>query len=154
MGGQSLDRRGTTSARGAAGGGAWRPRRRPVVELNVTPLVDVALVLLIIFLVTTPLLQRGTDVELPQAATGDVKEAQAVTVVLTRDGRLLLDEREVTLAELPARLRAAGGGRPPSLVYFRGDRGVAYGAVVEVMDALKGAGVQTMGMITERPRGR
>lgn len=126
--------------------------RRPLVEMNVTPLVDVVLVLLIIFMVTTPLLTRGLDVELPQAATGDVKEAPAVTLVLTRDGRLLLDEREVTLSELPARLRARGGRDGLDVVYFRGDRGVPYGAVVEVMDAMKAAGVKQLGMITERPR--
>jgi biopolymer transport protein TolR len=126
--------------------------RRPLVEMNVTPLVDVVLVLLIIFMVTTPLLTRGLDVELPRAGTGDVKEAPAVTLVLTRDGRLLLDEREVTLSDLPARLRALGGPDGLDVVYFRGDRGVAYGAVVEVMDAMKAAGVRQLGMITERPR--
>jgi biopolymer transport protein TolR len=126
--------------------------RRPLVEMNVTPLVDVVLVLLIIFMVTTPLLSRGLDVELPQAGTGDVKEAPAVTLVLTRDGRLLLDEREVSVSELPARLRALGGPDGLDVVYFRGDRGVPYGAVVEVMDAMKAAGVRQLGMITERPR--
>ncbi len=144
---------GDRPAPGASGGRAAVFRaRRPLVELNVTPLVDVVLVLLIIFMVTTPLLQRGTDVELPRSATGDVKEAEAVTVVLTRDGRLLLDDREVPLQALADRLRAAGRGQPPEIVYFRGDRGVPYGAVVEVMDAMKAAGVKTMGMITERPR--
>lgn len=122
------------------------------MELNVTPLVDVVLVLLIIFMVTTPLLQRGTDVELPRSTTGDVKEAEAVTLILTRDGRLILNDREVPLRGLADWLRAAGGGQAPEIVYFRGDRGVPYGTVVEVMDAMKAAGVRTMGMITERPR--
>lgn len=132
-------------------GGADDNSGEAITGINVTPLVDIVLVLLIIFMVATPLLTRGMDVALPESRTGDVKEAPAVSLVLTRDGRLLLDERETRLPDLPARLRAAGGGTVPEIVYFRGDRGVPYGAVVEVMDAVKAAGVRELGMITERP---
>jgi biopolymer transport protein TolR len=132
---------------------AGSPRdRRILSEINVTPLVDVMLVLLIIFMVTTPLLQRGTDVELPQAATAEVKEAERLTLTLTRDSRIYLNNEEVPRGTLLARMKAVAAGRKDRLVYFRGDAAVPYGTVIEVMDALKAAGIETVGMITEQPR--
>jgi biopolymer transport protein TolR len=127
--------------------------RRILSEINVTPLVDVMLVLLIIFMVTTPMLQRGTDVELPQAATAEVKEAERFTLTLTRDSRIFLNNEEVPRGALLPRLKALVAARKDRLVYFRGDAAVPYGTVIEVMDALKGAGIETVGMITEQPRG-
>ncbi len=133
---------------------AGSPRdRRILSEINVTPLVDVMLVLLIIFMVTTPLLQRGTDVELPQAATAEVKEEERLTLTLTRDSRIYLNNEEVPRGALLARMKAVAAGRKDRLVYFRGDAAVPYGTVIEVMDALKAAGIETVGMITEQPRG-
>ena len=126
--------------------------RRILSEINVTPLVDVMLVLLIIFMVTTPLLQRGTDVELPQAATAEVKEEERLTLTLTRDSRIFVNNEEIPRGALPARLKALAAGRRERLVYFRGDAAVPYGTVIEVMDALKRAGIETVGMITEQPR--
>jgi biopolymer transport protein TolR len=124
--------------------------RRVLSEINVTPLVDVMLVLLVVFMVTTPMLQRGTDVELPQAQHSEVREERRITLTLSREGRLYLDEQEVPRAALRDRLAALAkeGGRQ---VYFRGDTQVPYGLVIEVMDALKGAGIETVGMVTERP---
>ena len=128
--------------------------RRMLSEINVTPLVDVTLVLLIIFMVTTPMLQRGTDVELPQAAVADVKEAERLTLTLTREGRVFLNTEEVPRAALAERLRAVARTLREKVVYFRGDANVPYGAVIEVMDAVKAAGIETIGMITDRPRGK
>jgi biopolymer transport protein TolR len=126
--------------------------RRVLSEINVTPLVDVMLVLLVIFMVTAPMLQRGTDVQLPQAQHSDLKEQDRLTLTLTRDGRIYLNSQEVPRAGLRERLAEAmrAGERT---VQFRGDGQVSYGLVIEIMDTLKSAGIETVGMITERPTG-
>lgn len=126
--------------------------RRILSEINVTPLVDVTLVLLIIFMVTTPMLQRGTDVQLPQAQQSELKEEERITLTLTREGRLYLNNQEIPRADLRSRLMALTRDRE-RVVHFRGDAQVPYGLVIEVMDALKAAGIETVGMITERPPG-
>jgi biopolymer transport protein TolR len=126
--------------------------RRLLSEINVTPMVDVMLVLLVIFMVTTPLLQRGTDVQLPQAQQSELKEEERITLTLTREGRLFLNAQEVPRASLRDRLVALARDRE-RIVHFRGDAQVPYGMVIEVMDALKAAGIQTVGMITERSSG-
>jgi biopolymer transport protein TolR len=126
--------------------------RRVLSEINVTPLVDVMLVLLVIFMVTTPMLQRGTDIQLPTAQHSDVKEGDRINLSLTREGRVFLNDQEVPRPRLAERLAAMTAGRE-RVVHFRGDAQVAYGLVIEVMDALKTAGIETVGMITERPAG-
>jgi biopolymer transport protein TolR len=126
--------------------------RRMLSEINVTPLVDVTLVLLIIFMVTTPMLQRGTDVQLPQAEQSEPKEEERITLTLTREGRLYLNNQEIPRVSLRYRLMALTRNRE-RVVHFRGDAQVPYGLVIEVMDALKAAGIETVGMITERPSG-
>ncbi len=126
------------------------PDRRLLSEINVTPMVDVMLVLLVIFMVTTPMLQRGTDVQLPQAQESELKEEERVILTLTRDGRLFLNAQEIPRASLRERLAGLVRNRE-RIVHFRGDAQVPYGLVIEVMDALKAAGIETVGMITERP---
>ncbi|MGD0266458.1 MAG: biopolymer transporter ExbD [Candidatus Methylomirabilota bacterium] len=126
--------------------------RRMLSEINVTPLVDVMLVLLIIFMVTTPMLQRGTDVQLPQAEQSEPKEEERITLTLTHEGRLYLNNQEIPRVSLRDRLIALTRNRE-RVVHFRGDAQVPYGLVIEVLDALKAAGIETVGMITERPPG-
>jgi biopolymer transport protein TolR len=125
--------------------------RRLLSEINVTPMVDVMLVLLIIFMVTTPMLQRGTDVQLPQAQQSEPKEEQRVTLTLTRDGQLYLNNEQIPRQRWRARLtELAREGE--HVVHFRGDSQVPYGLVIEVMDAVKAAGIETVGMITQFPQ--
>jgi TolR protein len=126
--------------------------RRVLSEINVTPLVDVMLVLLVIFMVTAPMLQRGTDIQLPQAQHSDAKEQDRLVLTLTRDGRIFLGNQEIPRAELRARLVEATRDRERT-IQFRGDARVSYGLVIEVMDTLKAAGIESVGMITERPTG-
>jgi biopolymer transport protein TolR len=124
--------------------------RRVLSEINVTPMVDVMLVLLVIFMVTAPMLQRGTDVQLPQAQHSEVKEQDRLTLTLTREGRIFVNNEEVPRTALKERLVAVTRGRERS-IQFRGDSHVSYGLVIEIMDAMKAAGIETVGMVTERP---
>jgi biopolymer transport protein TolR len=125
--------------------------RRLLSEINVTPMVDVMLVLLIIFMVTTPMLQRGTDVQLPQAQQSEPKEEQRVTLTLTRDGQLYLNNEQIPRQRWRERLTELAR-QGEQVVHFRGDSQVPYGLVIEVMDAVKAAGIETVGMITQLPQ--
>ena len=128
--------------------------RRMLSEINVTPLVDVTLVLLIIFMVTTPMLQRGTDVQLPSARVSEVKEEERITLAVTKDNRIFVNNEEVPRQNLEARLKALTGSGKERVLYFRGDAMVPYGFVIDVMDAIKSSGIETVGMITNRPGSR
>src|SRR5574337_341023 len=128
--------------------------RRMLSEINVTPLVDVTLVLLIIFMVTTSMLQRGTDVQLPTAQASQVKEEQRITLTVTKDSRIFINNDEVPRRELEARLTAMAGPGKERVLYLRGDARVPYGFVIDVMDAIKSSGIETVGMITDRSGSR
>ena len=119
--------------------------------INVTPLVDVMLVLLVIFMVTAPMIQQGVSVELP-VATGaplPVDEESAIVVSVTRDGELYLNDTEMNVADLTQRLVAISAEKPRTVIYLRADHQARYGAVVGVIAALKAAGISQLGMITE-----
>ncbi|WP_239993121.1 ExbD/TolR family protein [Candidatus Methylomirabilis limnetica] len=128
--------------------------RRLLSEINITPLVDVTLVLLIIFMVTTPMLQRGTDVQLPTAQASQVKEEERITLTVTRDSRILVNNEEVPRKDLETRLKSMTGSGKERVLYLRGDARVPYGFVIDVMDAIKSSGIETVGMITERAESR
>jgi biopolymer transport protein TolR len=116
-------------------------------EINVTPLVDVMLVLLIIFMVTAPLLQQGIDVNLPQAKGKDLPPEERVTIVIKKDGLIFLNDNPFTLPELKNKLQALSQRNPD--VFLKADKDVSYGLVVEVMGEVKEAGIEKLGMITE-----
>lgn len=122
-------------------------------EINVTPFVDVVLVLLIIFMVLTPLVLKELAVAIPRKAdqevTADVA-AQQVVLQLRAGGEILLGDRPVALQALAARVREAFAARREKLIFVKIDDGASYGLAVQVMDLCRGAGVQTLGMTTKQ----
>ena len=118
--------------------------------INVTPLVDVMLVLLVIFMVTAPMMQQVVAVDLPHAAGAALPQEDATFVVsVTVDGQLYLNDTKHDLASLTERLLAIREEKPAMVVYLRADNDSSYGNVVSVMAALKRAGIEKLGMITE-----
>ena len=122
-------------------------------DINVTPLVDVMLVLLIIFMVATPMLHQGIQVALPRAEARNLplKVQDPIVLSINRDGEVFLRDARVPLAELADRIKDRLAGRPDDTVFLKGDRGVPYGRVIEVLDRLHRSGIVHVGMVTERP---
>lgn len=135
---------------------AFDPAQRGqfVSQINVTPLVDVMLVLLVIFMVTAPIIQQGVEVSLPKvkAAALPGKEQQFV-VSITRENGIYLNDAKITPAELTGKLRAISQERPDREVFIRADEQVSYGEVIRTMAAIKAAGIENVGMVTEMPTG-
>lgn len=127
-------------------------RRRFLSEMNVIPLVDVVLVLLVIFMVTAPMLYRGMDIQLPTSTTNTIKPEERIVLTIERDRRLYLDKDPVSVMDLEARLRASKRRNAEVAVYLRADRDVPYGTVVQVMDGVKRSGIEKLGMVTDVPR--
>ena len=123
-------------------------RNRSVMsEINVTPLVDVMLVLLIIFMVTAPLLQQGVDVNLPKAKGKSLPPEERLSIVIKKGGEIFLNDNHVSMAELTKKLASISKLNPN--VFLKADKDVPYGLVVEVMGEVKEAGIEKLGMITE-----
>ncbi|MEW6248363.1 MAG: biopolymer transporter ExbD [Nitrospirota bacterium] len=123
--------------------------RRFLAEINVIPLVDVVLVLLVIFMVTAPMLYRGIDIKLPASATNTIKPEMRVVLTIEKDQRLYLDKDAVSVAQLERRLKSLKEQNSEVSVYLRADREVPYGIVVQVMDGVKRAGIEKLGMVTD-----
>ena len=130
--------------------GGGRGRRGAMSDINVTPLVDVMLVLLIIFMVTAPLIQQGVKVKLPNAKAAPI-EAKEKKLVLAVDaaGRVFIGDVEVPLDELEVKLRTNAKAQADNEVFLHADRELKYGVVVEVMAAAQRAGIENVGMITD-----
>ncbi len=138
------------------GGGTGRRRRRggagKMSELNVTPMVDVMLVLLIIFMVAAPMLTVGVPVELPRTSAGalPVEQEEPLSITLTADGAVLIMSTEIDPDDLIPQLRAIAAERRDNKVFLRADGGIAYARVVQVMGALNSGGFNNIGLVTEQ----
>ncbi len=131
----------------STGGGG---RGQAIADINVTPMVDVMLVLLIIFMVTTPLMEQGIQVDLPKTkATALTSQEQKLVLTVTKDRRIYLGKTELPEKELVAKLKANERVKKEREVYLHADQALPYGVVVSIMGALKQAGVETMGMVTD-----
>jgi len=120
-------------------------------EINVTPFVDVMLVLLIIFMVAAPLLTVGVPVELPKTAAAPLpgEQEEPLTVTLTAEGLVMIQTSEVARAQLVAKLRAIAAEREDNKVFLRADGAIPYAQVIEVMGALNAGGFNNIGLVTE-----
>ncbi len=143
---------------GQAGMGAGKGRRRgrfgsgyqPMAEINVTPFVDVMLVLLIIFMVTAPLLTVGVPIDLPKTEAQQLSgDKEPLTITVTRKGAVFLQETEIPLAEIVPKLVAITGSGYDQRIFVRGDRSTDYGAVMKVMGTISAAGFRRIALVTE-----
>jgi len=122
-----------------------------LADINVTPLVDVMLVLLIIFMVTAPMLHQGISVALPKTATTNIQSSPEDPIVLSisRDGLFYINETPVARGLLRDRLRAILRGRKEKAVLLKADRGLSYGTVIETLDLLNRMGIESLGLVTD-----
>ncbi|BDV41108.1 protein TolR [Geotalea uraniireducens] len=124
--------------------------RSTMSQINVTPLVDVMLVLLVIFMVTAPMMQQGVQVNLPKAETKAMStQDEAVVVSIKQDGKVYVNSTEVAPGDLQAKLTSMVANRAKKEVFLKADRDVPYGQVVTTMAEIKGAGIERLGMVTE-----
>ena len=118
-------------------------------EINVTPLVDVMLVLLVIFMVTAPMMQSGIGIDLPQAETDTKPAEEGLTLTVTKDGYVHIGDSTININLLERRLTEYFINKPKKVVYLQADKDLPYGVVVRIMDITKKAGIELIGIITE-----
>ena len=143
----------------SGGRASGRSRYRPMAEINVTPLVDVMLVLLIIFMVAAPLMTVGVPVDLPKTTAQPLnQETEPLTITVNPEGKIFLQETEVPLDGLVPRLQAImreqPQGAPERRIFVRGDKAISYGRVMEVMGTIAGAGFTRVALLAEQPGGQ
>jgi biopolymer transport protein TolR len=136
-------------ARWGRGGG----RYRPMSDINVTPLVDVMLVLLVVFMITAPLLTAGVPVDLPKTqATQLLGQDEPLVISVDKAGRIFIQETEVALDQLAPRLQAITANKADTRIFVRGDKAIDYGSVMAVMGTVNQAGFTRVALLTELPR--
>ena len=136
-----------------AGSSKWDKDTEPMGEINVTPLVDVMLVLLIIFMVTAPLLTQGVNVDLPDAASPPMRQnIEPLVVSIRKNGKIYLQKHAIRIEQLAPRIKAIRKQKPKLPVFIRGDAKTPYERVAQVMSLLAKAGVKEVGLVTEPRR--
>jgi biopolymer transport protein TolR len=129
-----------------------RFKRSPMADINVTPMVDVMLVLLVIFMVTAPLMTVGVPVDLPKTQAKSLSEKEEpLTISITVDNKIFLQETEVALKDLVARLKAITEAKPDTRIFVRGDQKISYGTLLEVMGTITAAGFEKVALMAELP---
>jgi len=130
-------------------------RYQPMAEINVTPMVDVMLVLLIVFMVAAPLLTVGVPVNLPKAGAQSLKaDDEPLAITVNAEGKIFIEETEIAAAALVPRLQSIAGAGLEQRIYVRGDKAVAYGRVADVVARINAAGYARVALVSERPKGR
>jgi biopolymer transport protein TolR len=147
----------STASMISAGGNRRRRRRAVMSEINVTPFVDVMLVLLIVFMVSAPLLTVGVPIDLPQSQAKTLEQNnEPLAISINQQGQIFLQKDEIKLDDLLPKLKAiidARGGTSNDLIYIRGDKTVAYGTMMRVMGRISGAGYHRVALVTDIEQG-
>ena len=135
------------------GAGSGSGRYRPLAEINVTPFVDVMLVLLIVFMVTAPLLTSGVAVDLPKASAKNLpQDDKPLEITINHEGAIFIQDTAISIKELVPRLRAIAGNRKDLRIYVRGDQRLDYGRVMEIIGEINGAGFTKVALLAEQKR--
>jgi len=134
--------------------GNGRGRYRPMAEINVTPMVDVMLVLLIIFMVTAPMMTSGVNVDLPKADAKPLNaDSEPLTVSIRGDGSIYLQDSQIGLDDLVTKLNAISSGDMTRRIFVRGDKGIAYGTVMQVMSTIAHGGFTKVALLADASGG-
>ncbi len=140
---------------GSYSGRRHRRRLRVMSEINVTPFVDVMLVLLIVFMVTAPLLTVGVAVDLPETSANPLEgDTEPITVSIKQDGKIFLQETEIVVEEVVDKLLAIAANGYDERIYVRGDKVAEYGTIIKVMAVINKAGFKRIGLVTLEEQGR
>ncbi|MBW4021819.1 MAG: protein TolR [Proteobacteria bacterium] len=134
--------------------GGGRGRYRPLAEINVTPLVDVMLVLLIIFMVTAPLMTSGVTVDLPKTSASPVNaDSQPITISVNAEGKVFVQNDAVQIGDLVARLQSVTNGQTDRRIFVRGDQSISYGQIMQVMGTIVSGGFSKVALLAQQPNG-